>query len=139
MMSRMTVFATTLLMRCHLYLGDCVEQGGRAQRMRGQPPGDLPRVAVEALVPRVLELQQHLAELFVAEASIARQWSLARKSEAREGRDRVAEPRRKAGQEEARTDPDRPSAPPVDGHANHRVADPPNGPVRGAHGAHEGR
>jgi hypothetical protein len=139
MMSRMTVFATTLLMRCHLHMGECVEQGGRAQRMRGQPPGDLPRVAVEVLVPRVLELQQHLAAFFVAEASIARQWSLARKSEAREGRDRVAEPRRKAGQEEARTDPDRPSAPPVDGHAHHRVADRPNGPVRGIHGAHEGR
>ena len=139
MMSRMTVFASTLLMRCHLYLGDCVEQGGRAQRMRGQPPGDLPRVAVEALVPRVLELQQHLAELFVAEASIARQWALVQKNEAKAGRDGVARPRRKAGKEEARTDPERPSAPPINGHANHRVADRRNGPDRGTHGVHEGR
>ena len=138
-MSRMTVFATTLLMRCHLHLGDCVEQGGRALRMRAQPPGDLPRVAVEALVPRVLELQQHVAALFVAEASIARQWSLVRKNEAKAGRAGVAKPRRKVGQEEARTDPDRPSAPPIDGHANHRVPDLPNGPVRGTHGVHEGR
>jgi hypothetical protein len=139
MMSRMTVFATTLLMRSHLHISDCVEQGGRAQRMRGQPPGDLPRVAVEALVPRVVELQQHLAALFVAEAGIARMWSLVRKHGAREGRDGVARSRRKAGKAEVRTDPDRPSAPPVDGHANHRVADLPNGPVRGTNGVHEGR
>jgi hypothetical protein len=138
-MSRMTVFATTLLMRVHLHLGDCVEQGGRAQRMRGQPPGDLPRVAVEALVPRVLELQQHLAALFVAEASIARMWSLVRKHGAKEGRDGVARSRRKAGKAEVRTDPDRPSAPPIDGHANDRVADRRNGPVRGTNGVHEGR
>jgi hypothetical protein len=139
MMSRMTVFATTLLMRCHLHLAACVEQDGRDRRLRAQPPGDLPRVAVEALVPRVMEMEQHLAALFVAEASIARQWSLVRKGEAREGRDGVARPRRKANKEEARTDPDRPSAPPIDGHANHRVVDLPNGPVRGTNGVHEGR
>jgi hypothetical protein len=137
-MSRMTVFATTLLMRCHLHLGDCVEQGGRAQRMRGQPPGDLPRVAVEALVPRLMELQQHLAALFVAEASIARQWSLVRKNEAREGRDGVARPHRKANKEEARTDPDRPAAPIINGHADDRVADPRNGPGRGTNSVHGG-
>ena len=138
-MSRMTVFATTLLMRCHLHLAACVEQNGQALRMRAQPPGDLPRVAVEALIPRTLELQQHLAALFVAQAGFARQWSLVRKNEAREGRDGVAKPRRKAGQAEARTDPDRPSAPPINGHPNHRVADLRNGPVRGTHGVHGGR
>ena len=41
-MSRMTVFATTLLMRCHLHLAACVEQDGRDRRMRAHPPGDLP-------------------------------------------------------------------------------------------------
>jgi hypothetical protein len=138
-MSRMTVFATTLLMRCHLHLAACVEQDGRDRRMRARPPGDLPRVAVEALIPRTLELQQHLATLFVAQASIARQWSLVRKNEAKAGRDGVVKPRRKAGHEEARTDPDRSSAPPIDGHANDRVADLWDGPVRGTHGVHEGR
>ena len=138
-MSRMTVFATTLLMRCHLHLAACVEQNGQALRMRAQPPGDLPRVAVEALIPRTLEMQQHLAALFVAQASIARQWSLVRKNEAGEGRDGVARPRRKANKEEARTAPDRPSAPPIDGHANHRVPDRRNGPVRGTNGVDEGR
>jgi hypothetical protein len=137
-MSRMTVFATTLLMRCHLHMAACVEQDGRDRRMRAQPPGDLPRVAVEALIPRALDLQQHLATLFVTQASIARQWALVRKNEAKAGRDRVAKPRRKAGQEEARTDPDRPSARPIDGHANDIVADLRNDPVRGNNGVHEG-
>ena len=136
-MSRMTVFTTTLLMRFHLHLTACVEQDGRDRRMRAHPPGDLPRVAVEALIPRTLELQQHLAALFVAEASIARQWSLVRKNEAKAGRGGVAKPRRKVGQEEARTDPDRPSARPIDGNANDSVADLRNGPVRGTNGVHE--
>ena len=137
-MSRMTVFATTLLMRCHLHMAACVEQDGRDRRMRAQPPGDLPRVAVEALIPRTLQLQEHLATLFVAQAGIARQWSLARRNEAKEGRDGVAKLRRKAVRAEARTDPDRPSAPTINGHANHRVVDLPNGDVRGTHGVHEG-
>ena len=137
-MSRMTVFATTLLMRCHLHLASCVEQDGRNRRMLARPPGDLPAVAVETLIPRTVELQQHLAELFVAQASIARQWALVRKNDAKAGRDGVAKPRRKAGKEEARTDPDRPSEPTTNGHANHRVVDLPNGPVRGTNGVHEG-
>jgi hypothetical protein len=138
-MSRMTVFATTLLMRCHLHLAACVEQDGRDRRMRAQPPGDLPRVAVEALIPRTLELQQHLATLFVAQAGIARQWSLVRRNEAGEGRDGVARPRRKAGTKEARTGPGRRSVPPINGHADDRVADLRNGPVREANGVHETR
>jgi hypothetical protein len=137
-MSRMTVFATTLLMRCHLHLAACVEQDGRDRRMRAQPPGDLPRVAVEALIPRTIELQQHVATLLLTQASIARQWCLVRKNEAKEGRDGVAELRRKVGKEEARTDADRPSAPIINGHANHRVPDRRNGPVRGTNGVHEG-
>jgi hypothetical protein len=137
-MWRMTDFTTTLLMRCHLHLAACVEQHGRDRRMRAQPPGDLPRVAVESLIPRTLELQQHLAALFVAEASIARQWSLVRKNEAKAGRDGVAKPRRKAGQEEARTDPDQPSARDIDRNANDSVADLRNSPIRGTNGVHEG-
>jgi hypothetical protein len=137
-LSRMTVFATTLLLRCHLHLAACVEQDGRDRHMHGYPPGDLPKVAVEALVPRVLEMQQHVAALFVAEASIARQWALVRKNDAKAGRAAVSKPRRKAGQQEARTDPDRPSTRPIDGNANESVADQRNGPVRGTNGVHEG-
>ena len=39
-------------MRCHLYLSTYVEQSGRAVRMRGQPPGDLPEAAVAKLIPQ---------------------------------------------------------------------------------------
>jgi hypothetical protein len=137
-MSRMTAFASTLLMRCHLHVAACVEQEARNRRMRAQPPGDLPRVAVEALIPRTLELQQHLAALFAAEASIARQWALVRKNEAKAGRAGIVKPRRKAVPQEARTEPDQPSARPIDGNANDSIADLRNGPLRGINGAHEG-
>jgi hypothetical protein len=135
---RMTTLVTSLLLRCHLHLATCIEQHGRAVRMRAQPPGDLPAVAVETLIPRTMQLQEHLATLLLTQASVARQWALVRKNEARAGRDGVARPRRKAGQEEARPDPDRPSARPIDGNANDRVADRLNGSVRGTNGVHEG-
>jgi hypothetical protein len=125
-------------MRCHLHLAACVEQDGRDRRMRAQPPGDLPRVAVEALIPRMIEMQQHLAALFVAEASIARQWALVQKNKAKAGRAEVVKPRRKAGMEEARTDPDQPSARDIDRNASESVADLRNGPVRETNGVHEG-
>jgi len=137
-MGRMTVFVTTLLMRSHLHLAACVEQDGRAVRRLARPPGDLPRVAVEALIPRVVQLQEHLASLLVAQASVARQWSLVRKNEAKGDREGVAKPRRKAGKEEMRTAPDRPSVPPANGHAHNRVADLLNGPGRGTNGVHDG-
>jgi hypothetical protein len=135
---RMTTLVTSLLLRCHLHLATCLEQHGRAVRMRAQPPGDLPAVAVETLIPRTLQLQEHLATLLLSQAGVARQWALVRKNEAKAGRDGVAKPRRKAGKEEACTDPDRPSARPIDGHANDRVTDLRNGPVRGSNGVHEG-
>jgi hypothetical protein len=135
---RMTTLVTSLLLRSHIYLVTVLEQHGRAVRMRAQPPGDLPAVAVETLIPRTLQLQEHLATLLLSQAGVARQWALVRKNEAKAGRDGVAKPRRKAGQEEARTDPNRPSARPIDGNANDIVADLRNGPVRGTNGVHEG-
>jgi hypothetical protein len=137
-LGRMTTFVTSLLLRCHLHLATCLEQHGRAVRMRAQPPGDLPAVAVESLIPRTLQLQEHLATLLLTQAGVARQWALVRKNEAKAGRDGVAKPRRKAAQEEACTDPDRPSACPIDGNANDSFADLRNGPVRGTNGVHEG-
>ena len=50
--ARMTVFTTSLLLRCHLHLASYIEQSGRAVRMRAQPPGDLPKFAVDTLIPR---------------------------------------------------------------------------------------
>jgi hypothetical protein len=80
---RMTTLVTSLLLRCHLHLATCLEQHGRAVRMRAQPPGDLPAVAVETLIPRTLQLQEHLATLLLTQASVARQWTLIRKNRAR--------------------------------------------------------
>jgi hypothetical protein len=77
---RMTTLVTSLLLRCHLHLATCLEQHGQAVRMRGQPPGDLPAVAVESLIPRTLQLQEHLATLLLTQASVARQWTLIRKN-----------------------------------------------------------
>jgi hypothetical protein len=134
----MTTLVTSLLLRCHLHLATCLEQHGRAVRMRAQPPGDLPTVAVETLIPRTLQVQEHLATLLLTQASVARQWALVRKNEAKAGRDAVAKPRQKAGQEEARMDPDRLSARLIDGNANDSVADLRNGPVRGTNGVQEG-
>jgi hypothetical protein len=90
------------------------------------------------LIPRTLQLQEHLATLLLSQAGVARQWALVRKNDAKARRDGVAEPRRKAGQEEARTNPDRQLARPIDRHANDRVADLRNGNVRGTNGVHEG-
>jgi hypothetical protein len=135
---RMTTLVTSLLLRCHIYLVTSIEEHGRAVRMLAKPPGDLPAVAVERLIPRTLQLQEHLATLLLSQASVARQWALVRKNEAKASRDGVAKPRQKAGQEEARTDSDRPSARPSDGNADDSVADLRNGPVRGTNGVHEG-
>ena len=80
---RMTTFVASLLLRCHLHLATCLEQHGRAVRMWAQPPGDLPAVAVETLIPRTLQLQEHLATLLLSQAGVARQWALIRKNRAR--------------------------------------------------------
>ena len=138
-MARMTVFVTTLLLRSHLHLAACIEQDGRAVRMRTQPPGDLPRIAIEALIPRTLELQQHLASVFVAQASVARQWSLVRKNQAKEGRIEADEPRKAAGKRRAKSATGRPSVSHTNGHAHNRVADLRNGRDRGTNGVHDGK
>jgi len=137
-MGRMTVFVTTLLMRSHLHLAACVEQDGRAVRRRAQPPGDLPRLAIEVLIPRVVQLQEHLASLLVAQSSIARQWSLVRKNESKGDRVEADEPRKAAGKRRARSATDRPSASRTNGHANNRVADLLNGHGRGNNGVRDG-
>jgi hypothetical protein len=77
---RMTTFVAWLLLRSHLHLATSLEGHGRAVRMRAQPPGDLPAVAVESLIPRTLQLQEHLATLLLTQASVARQWTLIRKN-----------------------------------------------------------
>jgi len=135
-MGRMTVLVTTLLMRCHLHLAACVEQDGRAVRLRAQPPGDLPRVAVEALIPRTLELQEHLASLFVAQAGIARQWSLVKKNQAGATGAGDAEPSKGPGGRRKKKAQDGPPAAQANGHASNRLAGLLNGHGPGRDGGH---
>jgi hypothetical protein len=129
--SRMTVFTSALLMRCHLYLSTYVEQSGRAVRMRGQPPGDLPEAAVETLVPRVVQLQEHLAALLLSQSSVARQWNLIHRNRA--GHDQVEgiRPGKVRGEGRPGRKPGSRPAGRANGGADHRHTTPPNG--RGAH------
>jgi hypothetical protein len=116
--SRMTAFTSALLMRCHLYLATYVEECGRAVRMRGQPPGDLPEAAVARLIPKVLEMQEHLSVLLTAEAAVARQWSLVGRNKGRRDRAPDAGPRRtRDGGGPAPTSGEHPPA-----HANGKLA-----------------
>lgn len=118
---RTTVLVTSLLLRCHLHLANCIEQDARATRLRARPPGDMPRVAVAELIPRVIEMQEHLAALFASQASVARQWTLVRKNgSARRSRKRVA-------RDGAPAAPDRPRAASADGQATNRIAGLLNG------------
>lgn len=81
--ARMTIFTTALLLRCHLHASSYIAQSGRAVRMRAQPPGDLPKVAVEVLIPRIVQLQEHVSGLLLSQASVARQWALVRRNKGR--------------------------------------------------------
>jgi hypothetical protein len=129
--SRMTVFTSAILMRCHLYLSTYVEQSGRAVRMRGQPPGDLPEPAVETLIPRLVQLQEHLAALLISQSSVARQWSLVRRNRA--GHDQVegTRPGKVRGEGRPGRKPGLRPAGRANGKADHRHTTPLN--RRGAH------
>lgn len=138
-MGRMTVFVTTLMMRSHLLLAAAIEQDGRAVRMRARPPGDLPRVAVESLIPRTLELQEHLASLLAAQASVARQWGLVSKNKPKADRGEVQASRNVKGKRRAKSTEAVPSAVGADGHPENRLAALLNGHGPGAHGSHHGK
>lgn len=135
-MARLTVLTTALALRGHLHLARCVEQDGRAVRMRAQPPGDLPRVAVESLVPRLVEMQEHLSSLFLAQASVARQWALIEKSRAKQSRVVDGGPHHAGGKGQAKPVADEPPAAPPKGHAGNRIAALLNGHGRETDGVH---
>ena len=133
----MTVFTTSLLLRCHLHLASYIEQSGRAVRMRAQPPGDLPKVAVEMLIPRVVQLQEHLAALLLSQASVARQWALVRRNKGQGGRShRPSRPNAAKGKKQSTKGPDLGPKGRENGKANHRLAALLNGRGPGTNGAH---
>jgi hypothetical protein len=116
--SRMTVFTSVLLMCCHLYLSTYVEQSGRAVRMRCQPPGDLSEAAVAKLIPKGLEMQEHLSVLLTAEAAVTRQSSLVGKKQGR--RDWAPDARPRRTRNEGGSTPTSEEHPPA--HANGKLA-----------------
>ena len=131
--SHMTAFTSALLMRCQLYLSTYVEECGRAVRMRVQPPGDLPEAAVARLIPKVLEMQEHLSVLLTAEAAVARQWSLVGKNKGRRDLAPDAGPRRTRN--DGVPTPTSEEHPPA--HANGKLAGRLAG-VTGGHGSPNG-
>lgn len=126
-LARMTVFTTSLLLRSHLHLASYVEHSGRAVRMRAQPPGDLPKVAVEVLIPRVVELQEHLAGLLVSQASVARQWALVKKNHAKKDDAREVKPSKARDDKRPRSSPAGRSEAPKNGQSVNRLTGLLNG------------
>jgi hypothetical protein len=92
--ARMVGMTSYLVYRSHYILGLKVEAHAAQARARG--PSDLPRDACEVLLPRILRLQSHLAELLQARASVARRHELTRSK--RTGDDRARGPRRREGE-----------------------------------------
>lgn len=138
-MGRMTVFVATLMMRSHLLLAAAIEQDGRAARMRARPPGDLPPVAIESLIPRVLELHEHLASLLAAQASVARLWGLARRNRPKGDRGEHQAPRKAKGKRRAKSSGIDPSAAGTNGHPTNRLAALLDGHGPGANGVRHGK
>jgi hypothetical protein len=134
---RMTTLVTSLLLRCHIYLVTSLEQHGRALRMRAQPPGDLPAVAVESLIPRTIQLQEHLATLLLSQASVARQWTLIRKNRNKGDHAEVPGPGEVRGHRRSKRPRGGPADADTDGLAADRLAGVRNGHASPDGGRHD--
>ncbi len=132
---RMTVFTFSILLRCHLYLATYVEGSGRAVRMRAQPPGDLPKLAVETLIPRVVQLQEHLSALLLSQASVARQWALVRRNKSKGDEATAVRPNAAKDKKRPAKGPDLAPEGRENGKVNHRLAALLNGRGPVANGA----
>src|SRR5262249_30073049 len=75
--SRMVGFVGYLTMRTHLYAGRLVAVHDRY----GRGFAELPRELTELVLPRLVQLQEHLGELLSAQAATARLWALTRQKE----------------------------------------------------------
>lgn len=131
----MTAFTSSILLRCHLYPAKHIEGSGRAARMRGQPPGDLPNLAVEKLIPRVVQLQEHLAALLLSQSSVARQWALVRRNRSKGDEATAVRPDAAEDKKRSARGPDPGPEGRANGKAGHRLAAPRNGRGAGANGA----
>ena len=74
---RMLSLTTYLTLRTHLHAGRLIAVYDRSDR----PVAELPRELTELVLPRLLQLQQHLTEMLAVQATTARSWALTRQKE----------------------------------------------------------
>jgi hypothetical protein len=75
--AEMVSFSSNLVMRTHFFLSRRILHQGETVRA-GDPAGIDPHT-FEGHIPKLLELQQHVIELFQGQAATARAWQLARR------------------------------------------------------------
>ena len=118
--SRLVSFTSYLLLRSHMHASRLLGQYDRS----GRGIAELPRELADVVLPRILQLQDHLAEMLALQATTARSWALTRQKE--------IENRRAAG---SQAQPDNPKsqhdASPVVAPLPHQVAEPESPPRGG--------
>jgi len=76
MLARVFGLTSFLVLRTHHHASRLIAVHDRSTRGRGS--AELPRELMELVLPRLLELQTHLAEIAHAQASVCRLWALAK-------------------------------------------------------------
>src|SRR5262245_20399084 len=76
MLARALTLTSYLVFRGHHHAIRLLAMHDRSDRGRGS--AELPRDLAELFLPRLVELQRHLIEVASAQASVARQWELAK-------------------------------------------------------------
>jgi hypothetical protein len=89
--AKMVSFSGCLLMRTHFFLSRRILHQGETVRA-GDPAGIDPHT-FEGHVPKLLELQQHVIELFQGQAATARAWQLARRGKIKNDKAELASSR----------------------------------------------
>ncbi|MEO6808905.1 MAG: hypothetical protein ABI353_07315 [Isosphaeraceae bacterium] len=82
--ARMIGFVSYLTLRSTFYVNARIARYGRATQ--GNGPAAFPPDVAEKLIPRLIDLQGHLAELIQGQATTARQWELIHAKRAENGR-----------------------------------------------------
>src|SRR5262249_11926055 len=75
--SRLVSFTSYLLLRSHMYASRLLGQSDRS----GRGVAELPRELADVVLPRILQLQDHLGELLALQATTARSWALTKQKE----------------------------------------------------------
>jgi hypothetical protein len=80
--TRLVALTTYLTLRTHMHAGRLIAVYDRADR----GVAELPRELTDLVLPRLVQLQEHLAELMAVQATTARSWALTRQKEIENGR-----------------------------------------------------